>query len=221
MKALLKTGILGLLTVVLLSSFSLRESPEDPPRGIKKHLKMVKVENGEKTVIDTVITGDADVMTWFSDQDFDFKIDSTIKTKLKKFDIQIEDTDGKQDVFVFSSDDDDPFSWTEDIDVTTETTLDGDSIVKVIVMKKSDGDLEEKVIRMKHPHPFVKVPHPPIPPRIEFFKQHVDGNVINLNDPGIISFKKKDLSGGREKIEIIRQKPAKLEDVEIIEEMAD
>ncbi len=33
------------------------------------------------------------------------------------------------------------------------------------------------------------------------------GNVINLADPGIISYKKKKLSGGREKITIIRKEP--------------
>ena len=32
-------------------------------------------------------------------------------------------------------------------------------------------------------------------------------NLIDLNDPDIISFERKELSGGREKIEIIRKKP--------------
>jgi hypothetical protein len=39
---------------------------------------------------------------------------------------------------------------------------------------------------------------------LDFSKRSKPGNVIDLSDPGIISFNKKKLSGGREKIEIIR-----------------
>jgi hypothetical protein len=39
----------------------------------------------------------------------------------------------------------------------------------------------------------------------------LSGNVIDLSDPGIISYKKKKMSGGREKITIIRNEPSEKE----------
>ncbi len=51
-------------------------------------------------------------------------------------------------------------------------------------------------------------PMPPMPP-MRPMKMMKGGNsvrVIDLNDPNIISYKKKNLSGNREKIEIIREK---------------
>lgn len=51
-------------------------------------------------------------------------------------------------------------------------------------------------------------PMPPMPPmpHIKMMRGGNSGRVIDLNDPNIISFKKKNLSGNREKIEIIREK---------------
>ena len=45
----------------------------------------------------------------------------------------------------------------------------------------------------------------PVPP-MKMMGIHRSGRVIDLNDPNIISYKKKDMSGDREKIEIIRKK---------------
>jgi hypothetical protein len=60
----------------------------------------------------------------------------------------------------------------------------------------NDGD-------MKH---FPPVPPVPPVPHIKMLRSTKAGNAIHLDDPNIISYKKKDMSGDREKIEIIRQK---------------
>lgn len=51
----------------------------------------------------------------------------------------------------------------------------------------------------------------PAPSRLPFVQamRHRQGNVIDLSDQGILSFKKKKLSGDREKITIIRKRVAK------------
>ncbi|HZL10287.1 MAG TPA: hypothetical protein VFC65_09845 [Prolixibacteraceae bacterium] len=55
-------------------------------------------------------------------------------------------------------------------------------------------------------------PMPPTPPaQMKMMKQVQNGQLINLNDPNIVSFKKKDMKGGLEKIEIIRKKSNKSE----------
>ena len=61
---------------------------------------------------------------------------------------------------------------------------------------------------MKHFPPVPPMPPMPPTPHMEMVKIQHSGQVINLNDPNIISFKKKKMSGGREKIEIIRKKSA-------------
>ncbi len=217
MKAVLKTNLLALLSIFILTGFSLRENPEDPPRGEKKkRLKMVKVEDGKKTVIDTVITGDDDAFTWFSNYDFGTEIDSVVRQKLKKVEVFIDDMDGEEHIRAFKFDDKD-FDFDFDFDINTETIVDGDSIVKVIVMKHADGICKERIVHLKHPH-IVHVPHPPLPPKVKILKHHIDSKFIDLDDPDIISFKKKDLSGDREKIEIIRKK-SKHDDLEDIDEI--
>ncbi len=53
--------------------------------------------------------------------------------------------------------------------------------------------------------------HPPQSakaPRVVRLQRNLRGNVIDLGDPGIISYKKKKMSGGREKITIIRNEPS-------------
>jgi len=44
-------------------------------------------------------------------------------------------------------------------------------------------------------------------------KMQHSGQIIDLNDPAIVSYKKKDVKGGMEKIEIIRKKSENEEDM--------
>lgn len=75
-----------------------------------------------------------------------------------------------------------------------------------IDVKVDRRDGKEKVMIYKHFPPMP--PMPPMPPvrHMKMMKGANSGRVIDLNDPNIISFKKKNLSGDREKIEIIRKK---------------
>src|SRR5680860_241656 len=127
------TGILA-LTAVLLSSFSIRENPQDPPRGKKaeKHINLVMVDdNGKKTELDTIIKGD-DVFVWNGDtigggKDLkwitkdDFNMDSLHQNFDMNFEYEIEDN-GEGNVFILKSDKDGKH-------VMKEFKMDGDDMM--------------------------------------------------------------------------------------------
>lgn len=166
--------ILGVLTAsfLLLSSFSLRENPQDPPRGKKseRHLKLTKVEDGKKTELDTIIKGD-NIFVWNGD------------------------TIGAEGDFNFVMPD----------------LPDLDSLHKNFTFHFSGEEMDFEP-------PFVNPPdasRPPKAPHIFHFKNNSSENIIDLSDPGIISYKKRDKSGGREKIVIIREKNEENENEEI------
>lgn len=160
---------------LLLSSFSLCENPQDPPDGEKKqerHIKLVKVEDGKKTVLDTIIKG-GNVFVWNGDtltsgEDFQFEIPEL---------------------------------------------PDLDSLSEKITVRLKDKNFDFDTPFFRPPY----APKPPKAPHVFHFESNSGGNIIDLSDPGIISYKKKDKSGGREKIVIIREKKedADNEDVNI------
>lgn len=166
--------ILGVLiaSFLLFSSFSLRENPQDPPRGEKseRHIKLIKVEDGKKTELDTIIKGD-NIFVWNGDTigadgDFNFVMP----------DLPELDSLHKNFTFRFNGDDMDfepPFVFPPD------------------------------------------APRPPKAPHILHFRNNSGENIIDLSDPGIISYKKRDKSGGREKITIIREKNEENENEEV------
>ena len=82
----------------------------------------------------------------------------------------------------------------------------GDSIQKRIIIRKRIKDAHDFMndAEMRHFHGMP--PMPPMPPMNRLKDQH-SSRIIDLNDPNIISYHKKSLKGGREKIEIIRNKP--------------
>ena len=85
-----------------------------------------------------------------------------------------------------------------------EVVFEDDSTKKIIETRRRSYDNENRMIVDPLP------PGAPIRPitREMNFLQHHSGNVIDLADPGVISFKKKKLSGGREKITVIRNEVA-------------
>ena len=161
-----------LASFILLSSFSLRENPQDPPRGEKgkRHIKLIKVEDGKKTELDTLIKGD-NIFVWNGDTigaegDFNF-----VMPEIPEL-----DSLHKSFTFHFNSD---------------------------------DMDFEP---------PFVLPPNAPRPPKapsVFHFKSKKDENTIDLSDPGIISYKKKSISKGREKIVIIREEKEEVENEDV------
>lgn len=165
--------IIGFLlgSFLLFSSFSLRETPQDPPRGekgekAKRHIRLEKIENGEKTVLDTLIEGDQ-VFVW------------------------------KGDTIGLANE----FKW------IGKEKIELDSIHKNFEFRflESDGPGDKRFMFAPHP------PNAPQMPHVVRLQKNLRGNVIDLGDPGIISYKKKKLSGGREKITIVRNEPSEKE----------
>ncbi|MFY9154333.1 MAG: hypothetical protein WAO52_20090 [Prolixibacteraceae bacterium] len=200
-------GIAGLI----LASFTsgINESSQQEPKKTR-HIKMTKIENGKKMELDTILTND-DVFVWNGDTLNPVK-------HIRKF-----DEPGHENVMILKSDGrkgEPPMTWHsksgKDIQVFTEAV--GDSIRKKIIIRKDTGDgEEERVIIMDDPKMKHFAPMPPMPPmppsNMRMLKQVQRGQMINLNDPNVVSFKKKDLKDGLEKIEIIRKKTDEPEDM--------
>lgn len=186
------TGTLA-FSLILFSAFSIRENPQDPPRGKKteRHIKMVKVDdNGKKTELDTILHNE-NVFVWNGDtigggKDLkwitkeDFKLDSIHQNFDMNFEYKIED-DGEGKIMILKSGKDDKK---------------GDR--KMMMWSGDDGEN----VFFKTPMPGVPVP-PNAPNRIFFANKK--RNVIDLSDPGIVSFKKKLNKDGTEKITIVRK----------------
>ncbi|QGY44994.1 hypothetical protein GM418_15330 [Maribellus comscasis] len=207
--------IFGITTVLvcaafLLSSFSLRENPQDPPRGKKKerHIKLVKVdEDGNKTELDTILSNDdffvwngdtiGGGMKWFSKREF--VPDSLLGDMDFDFDFDV-DSHGKGNVFVLKSDGDSTLEYRFDM---RKDDLHGDHDVMVW-----HGDKGENRIFVAPKVPGVP-PVPPVP-RLHFLENANTENIIDLSDPGIISYKKKKMKDGKEKITIVRTEPGKV-----------
>lgn len=173
--------IIGFLlgSFLLFSSFSIRENPQDPPRGKKgekatRHIRLEKIENGEKTVLDTVIEGNqvfvwngdtigsAKEFEWFAKENFE------LDSLPKDFNFHFFELDEEgDDRFVFAP--------------LAPPAMHAPTVPHVITLNKKRG-----------------------------------GNVIDLSDQEIISYKKKKMSGGREKITIIRNEPSETTEEEDI-----
>ncbi len=104
MKRNLFATMIFMLSVFTLTSFSIRENPQEPPRGekVKKHITLEKIDDkGNKTSLDTVI-GNDDFFVWNGDTiggktDFKWlakdglKLDSLLKNIHMNFDYDIKD----------------------------------------------------------------------------------------------------------------------------------
>lgn len=190
------------LSVIVLSSFSIRENPQDPPRGKKteKHIKMVKVDdNGKKIELDTIVEGN-DVFVWNGDtigngnelkwlSKDKFNLDSIHKNINMNFEYKIKD-DGEGKVMILKS------------------GKEGDH--KMMMWNDDEGENT-----FFHAPEMPGVPHAP---KMLFFGDRKKSNVIDLSDPGIISFDKKVRKDGTEKITIVRKQVTE-EDKEINEEI--
>lgn len=219
------TAILG-LAFLFTSAITILDVPQDPPKSKKetKHIKMVKVKDGEKVELDTIIEGD-NVFVWHGDtigggkelkwiSKEDFNLDSLHENFEMDFDIDIEKgEDGN--VFIMKS-------GKGDKAMIKEFMMNGDS--KFNVIKKGDGGDHDVMFwssdegnneMIFHAPKVAGVPHAP---EMMFFGKGKKANVIDLSDEGIISFKKKKMSGGRERITIIRNE-VKEEEKEIHEEI--
>ncbi len=180
MKQILSIAALFGITFLLTSAITFMDAPQDPPqKKEKKHISMVKVENGKETKIDTVIEADQ-IFVWNGDtidapgklkwvsEGGEFEFDSTMN-----FDFDFEDMGGKN-VFVVKSGD------TDEAKVMSWTTKEGNEMI-------FESGAQKHMMILPEPQ---------------------KGNVIDLSDPGIISYEKKELKDGTEKITIVREKPS-------------
>lgn len=221
MKKLLSfTGILG-LSILVLNSFNAGALPQDPPKSKKteRHIVMVKVDDdGNKTEIDTVLHGD-EVFVWNGDtiggkKDLkwimkDANLDSIHINLDTDFEYEI-DNDGEGNVFILKS------------------GKGGKRIIREFKTKGDSGmviDIDEDVLHgdgddllwfdRKSGNRILL--HPPMPaPHAVFMQKRNSENIIDLSDPGIISYKKKTKKDGTEQITIVRKIPEKKNEEDII-----
>lgn len=226
---LLSFGTIG-LTGALLSSFMLVQKGDETQEPKKsRHIKMTKIENGKKMELDTVLTGD-DVFVWNGDTVNPVKhigkFSSSGLDKMHQVDVKVDRQDGKEKVMIIKhrgGKSGEPMIWNmdsgDDMEIVTE---DNDSVEKRIVVRKrlKDGTTDHLIFRndgrdMLVPPPPPIPPVPPVPPfpHMKVMKMQHAGQTIDLNDPNIVSYKKKDVKGGMEKIEILRKKSENQENV--------
>ncbi|WP_423130069.1 hypothetical protein [Gaoshiqia sp. Z1-71] len=201
MKTQFNISLFVVSSLLLISGISMGQSTDEAKKDEKvKRLKMVKIVDGEKTVLDTLIYGNTG-FKWDFDGNFPFEADSALKGRFHRFEM---DGPGRHRKMLFMSPDEREFV------MRGFAVSDKDSLCQLIRMRRHDGPDGMDVMKFRG-----EGPRPPAPPHVVHFR--AKGNVIDLDEPGMISYRKKDLSGGREKIEIIRKKPADTKDKIVIE----
>jgi hypothetical protein len=87
--------------------------------------------------------------------------------------------------------------------------IEGDGNKRIMIMKSGKGD-EQMIMAPFPPEP----PMPPHAPKVMMFRGQQNRNVIDLSDPGIISYDKKLRKDGTEKITIVRKQVSEVDSVE-------
>lgn len=207
-------GLAGLVTLLFPSLGFGQKGDEAKETPKTRHIKMTKIENGKKMELDTVVTGN-EVFVWKDDtiggNEFGKQISPSGFDKMKHIKVVVDGDENNEKVMIYhikkgksgkpvilhmeSGDDDD--------EMTNEQV--GDSVQKRIIIRKrtKDGN-EDQMICLDGPDMKHFPPMPPMP-HMGMKGQHT-GRIIDLNDPNIISYRKKSMRGDREKIEIIRKK---------------
>jgi hypothetical protein len=205
MKRILVISEISIVVFLVGSSFSLRENPQDPPRGKKseKHIRMVKIdEKGNKVELDTILRGDQ-VFVWQGDtiggeMEWDrMEKDGFAFDSLQK-DIDFDLNDEENFISIRTGNQNGPMIY--------KFRSDGDSLETFDIRMLKDGPQGEHNMEMWHGKSGEKrmvAPGPPAPPVVRFLGRQSE-NVIDLGDDDVISYKRKKLSGGREKITVIR-----------------
>lgn len=211
---LLSFGLAGIAAASM--SFTLIQKNDEVQEPKKsRHIKMTKIENGKKMELDTVLNND-EVFVWQGDtvggKEMVKHISPAGFDKKKHIKVIVDGDKNDEKVMIFHSKDGkdgEPMIWNTDSDEAFDVFSEdlGDSIRKKIVIHKRIGDQDrDHMMFMNH---MGHMPIPPVP-HMEMI-HHKNTGMIDLNDKNIISYRKKDLSGNREKIEIIRNKSAEPE----------
>ncbi|HZK97749.1 MAG TPA: hypothetical protein VFC67_26330 [Prolixibacteraceae bacterium] len=199
------------LTALLFSASSFTFSPfvdaplaDNPPQKKEQRIKIIVIKDGKETKIDTTFNFPDEKMV-------NAKVDSMLKKfdvegiKSEKFDVLINHP-GKRMKFISRGEN---LPGDEQFDVMIQQ---GDSgltkHVRKIIHVSADGD----VISMGDPEnsEFLAPPPPPPPPPPFMMNEQFGGDPFSFdtNDASIISYDKKDIGKGLEKITIIRKKKA-------------
>jgi len=219
MKSIYTIAAMLASALLFTSAILYTDMPQDPPKVAKKYINMVRVDDdGNKVEIDTVIgadqvfvwngdtIGEPGKMKWVSksgefvfDEDMDFDFDVETDGNAKVFVMKNGNMTAPQ-VFEFKTDNDSVKQYR----VKVIASDDGED---VNIMKwQSDGGEDMFFGTPSTAH------------KMMIIGDQTKGNVIDLSDPGIISYEKKELKDGREKIVIVREKPSE-EDKEMNEEI--
>lgn len=207
MKSIFTIAAMLTSAILLTSAVLFTDVPQDPPKKGKKHINLVRVDdNGKKVEIDTVLEanqvfvwngdtiGKDGALKWVSeDGDFDFDMDMNFDVK----------TDGKHKVMVVKAGD-------ATAPMVYEFKTNDDSTKQYRVKVIAAGDDKDMKVMKWHTDSDENVffGGPAAPHKMMFIGDRKKGNVIDLSDPGIISFEKKELKDGKEKIVIVREKPS-------------
>jgi len=199
----------AVLSVLLFSASSFTFSPfvdaplaDNPPQKKEQRVKVIVKKDGKETKIDTTFNLPDEKM-------INAKVDSMLKKfdiegmESKKFDVLIQQHPGKRMKFINRGEN---LPGDEQFDVMI---LEGDSgltkHVRKIIRVSGNGD----VISMgdSEDNEFLPPPPPPPPPPFMMNGQFSgDPFSFDTNDASIISYDKKDIGKGLEKITIIRKK---------------
>lgn len=206
---ILTIGLAG-LTTVLLSSFAIMQKSNETQEPKKcRHIRMIKTENGKKMELDTVLTGD-DVFVWNGDTINPVKHISNLDRGgfggMYRFDGNIDRRGGNGNGMNFrrrGGENGGPAI--RHMTPSDEMDFRGKQIVVRRRMRDGSGNnmTHFNGEGMRH---FPSMPPVPPVPHLKMNGIQHQGQMINLDDPNIISYKKKKMSGDREKIEIIRKK---------------
>ena len=197
------------LTALLFSASSFTFSPfvdaplaDNPPQKKEQRVKVIVKKDGKETKIDTTFNLPDEKL-------INAKVDSMLK-KLdiegidsKKFDVLIQQHPGKRMKFINRGEN---LAGDEQFDIMIQQ---GDSgltkHVRKIIRLGANGD----VISMDDSDNIELLPPPPPPPPPPFMMNEQFGSdafSFDTNDASIISYDKKDIGKGLEKITIIRKK---------------
>jgi len=207
-------GIAGLCLLAVTSASFAQKGDEAKNKAKTRHIKLTKIENGKKMELDTIVAGN-DVFVWKGDtigsKDRTKHISSEVAGKMKRIKVIVDGDDKNENVMIYHMKDGkkgEPMELRmesgDNDEILTEEP--GDSIHKRIIIRKRMRDMNDSHMDAEMRH-FPGMP--PMPPmmHMKMMKEQHAGRIIDLNDPNIISYRKKELKDGREKIEIIRNKP--------------
>jgi hypothetical protein len=199
---MLTFGLAG-LTTLLLSSFAIMQKGNETQVPKKsRHIRMIKTENGKKMELDTILTGN-DVFVWNGDTvNQDKHIDRFDRDGfggMHRSDGNIDRWGGNGNGMNFRH------RGGGEGGPAIRHMAPRDEMDQILFGRRMEHKPGNNAIHMDGNGLGHFPPMPPLPQMEMGGIQH-RGQMINLDDPNIISYKKREMRGDREKIEIIRKK---------------